>query len=550
MKDVFQNCKIFIRENILGKNSYHQETRQIQQNINPFFYISFFIIFISIYFKFPSLSYSAEIWAETGTNFLDNALKNDFFDALTIPEFGYLPLFQRVISLFVVKVLGLVLSYPYVIQIITLTLISFYSSIFNLKIFRDIISSDVLRFILSLAIGLGPDYDDYSFINFPYFGFTLCLTVLFINLNKLSIRWTLIFLFFSAIIICSKGVFIIFVPLYFCAFILHLYFGNKRAIFFYGTLVFASMVQLMYMLMHLSPTGPGNGDKVPLPELINHVLYSIWNTFNSLFFFQKYPSEIGVPGFNILYFILLIVLISWVGIKFFKKGKKMPLLFFLTTIYLAGASIFLMLLLNKVWFWEDRFTINWDFYVKVPLMRWTYFAVIGTFLSLAEILYLVLPIKEIAVTLSAWFCLQSFIVPFMEFRDHFAENSNSNWEAYKNMLHLPAYYIPVNPGFPWAITKNTDVYPVEDIKNPNLPNNLYALLILNRPQILLNDISIIAFDDKGNQISQALRLGDYDNASVFFKFPDAIKLSRIKYLDPCGQEIELPSDKVKFIISL
>ena len=183
---------------------------------NRLFYASFLLILLYIFLRFPSLSYRAEAFAETGWLFFDSARGQNALDTIFQLEVGYLPFFQNIISLIVVKVLRIVDYYPYWMQGISAVSIAFFSSLINLKAFRPAINDDLTRFVAGLVIGIGvfTEYELYTFINFTYFGLVYALLIIYMDIEKMKWWAYAPALFLSVITLTSKPHFAAFLPVY------------------------------------------------------------------------------------------------------------------------------------------------------------------------------------------------------------------------------------------------------------------------------------------------------------------------------------------------
>jgi hypothetical protein len=80
------------------------------------FLLSFIFITSWIVISCPSLSTHAEVWAETGTNFIQNATEKGILENLLIKDSSYLPIFNRIIAVTVITLYGTGTATPYILN--------------------------------------------------------------------------------------------------------------------------------------------------------------------------------------------------------------------------------------------------------------------------------------------------------------------------------------------------------------------------------------------------------------------------------------------------
>jgi hypothetical protein len=516
---------------------------------NQYFFFSFLIIFASVFLKFPSLSYNSEAWAEVGTNYLQNALSKDFFTNLGSADAGYLPLLQRLISVMVVQVFGIVESFPIVVQLIGLLFIAFFAAFINLKYFRTIFPDDRVRFVLSITGGLVPDYELYTFINFPYFGFLLCLLILFIEKDKITKPFYLFILVLAVLIVCSKAVFIIFAPVYGLFFLYYIYKKNRKEFLFYGIILLGIVVQLTFIYFHKNESyAGGSTDGFSLAVIIDRTLFSFWEVLVTILLGFNYPSLIEIPGVN---FIVLVFLLGFLGFliqKLYAQRKILVILFFLSCIYLIISSVFLNILATSFFFSTQNYASDWYAYQRVPFHRWTYFALVGFLLGFCAIIVNLISYRKVSAIIVVLLSIQLSLLLFISAKDIFA-NQNSNWNVYSKLFKDPDYYIPINPSYPWAVIRNTEVIENANIYQPDLSGQkLRAILILNNPAYL--SFTVTAYDSVNKKQVIAQKLDSGKGATAYFYFPEKIKPGNIKYLDSNGKELKIPKADVKFVVTI
>lgn len=213
------------------------------------------VLFMAIIYILDSSIYLEPTYAEAVTNFLHYAREEGFGANLLITDAGYLPLFQRLITLFYVKVLRLPSAYVlYVMQFTACLLCSLTCAFFVLHPFRQWMRLHN-RVLLSILIMLTCFYDETIFFtNFTYWGIYLLLLLMIADMEECS-RIGYIFLLGCAALIClSKGAYVIMLPfmllylIFFCSEI------SVRHRIYAGVVSVSALAQLLY-----SFSGSGDG---------------------------------------------------------------------------------------------------------------------------------------------------------------------------------------------------------------------------------------------------------------------------------------------------
>jgi hypothetical protein len=112
---------------------------------------------------------SGAMWAEMGTNYYPKSLDPSLLQRLFATDAGYIPLPQRLIAWSGTQ-LGLTpsaVAYLYTWSAVVLG--ALLIATVCLPVFRPVIASDGVRFVLAIALMLVPDYETRTFINFTYF---------------------------------------------------------------------------------------------------------------------------------------------------------------------------------------------------------------------------------------------------------------------------------------------------------------------------------------------------------------------------------------------
>jgi len=117
----------------------------------------------------PRFVAGGEMWAEMGTNYYP-AVQRDPLGSLFASDAGYIPLPQRILALIGWALRLPAPAFPYFFTFTALTLSGVMVGIFCLPMFRRVISSDGVRFVLVVVILAVVDFETRTFINFTYLG--------------------------------------------------------------------------------------------------------------------------------------------------------------------------------------------------------------------------------------------------------------------------------------------------------------------------------------------------------------------------------------------
>ena len=112
---------------------------------------------------------SGAMWAEMGTNYYPTSLDPSLVQRLFATDAGYIPLPQRLIA-YAGSELGLPPDIvPHFYTGAALVLGALMIATVCLPVFRPVIASDGIRFVLAIALMLVPEYQTQTFINVTYF---------------------------------------------------------------------------------------------------------------------------------------------------------------------------------------------------------------------------------------------------------------------------------------------------------------------------------------------------------------------------------------------
>ena len=433
------------------------ETVKCELLENQFFLISLFIIFSVLFLEFPSLSYRSEIWAEQGTNYLINARYLSFFKNLFVTDAGYLVIFPRIIAVLTYYVFPLE-YYAFITNLCGLFFASLSAAFFSRKCFRHIISSDFVRFIISLLLGFGisNNYENHTYVNFVYHMCYFCFFAIFCDKTKMNRFVFVLFTVVNALVCCSKFHFVLFFVPYFIFAVIAIKKRAKRDSIFYCTSIFMICVQLAHTLLTYKQSGwiqsqvvsSGNPKSIfiTLPALVIKAF---------MFHIQSYANKL-----DILYCIFIVCTICFVVYKLYKalKLSREQVNFFVLANYVSVGFLGISSLVHLK---------TMQIGSELGLGRATFVSIEITFVAICLVLY------------HLWEWKRSFLIPIVVFalyshnfahfgshlhlnRDRYAnpQSSRSQWKAYNQLFSYEDYYIPINPPLKvdgWAISRNASI---------------------------------------------------------------------------------------------
>lgn len=530
--------------------------RSVLSKCNYYFIASWLIIFIGTCALYPSMSIRPEIWGEAGSNFLPHALFDNVWQNLLADDAGYLPWFQRLLAVIIVKVFHGVESYAYATQLIATGFIALFCSLINLKTYRNLFPSDLLRFILGVSIAFIPDYEVHGFINFVYFGVLPVLLFLFTKKEKMSgLKFWLLGICITLIML-SKPYFVAFAPILLVMGLSAYKQKQLRSLSLYSIILFGFLLQIISVKLH---PGIWGTDSSPL-EMIGQIVYSYASIYKHVFIGDY--TFTTVPAFLLFFIVQWVLLFRFIG-KQLQKQNKIPLYFFLTCNAIALGTIAMTITSAKEVFPPDMP------YFGVPNDRHFVFANIA--ILLAGIIVLQTYIKKnwiivtvvllVMVNSSAFAYFYNKDISYVQNRGNVTnlmhnslelypsqEESYSQWEIYHQLIYNQSYCIPLNP-YPFFASKNCDylndpkeilvtknkVYTVSLPENAqNEQWNIQGFILVDSGHVnVFKEISAFAYDETGKEIASAKSITPNSSYKyVYFLFSKPIgNISSIKFYE-------------------
>lgn len=544
-------------------------------NLNLYFIFSFLLIILTACIRFPSLTYKAEAWYETGSNYLTYACHiTDIKDALLGLDNGYLIILQRFVALIAARILP-IKYYPYTVQWFAIIFVSLCFSMMNLKGFRKVLPSDCLRFITSILLGCFVARDSLFFIfnGFMYVGFIFMLLQFFIDKENLKPLSFLSLLTISALIVLSKGMFIIMLPLFALYSIISLIQKNKKTALFYFFLSISAITQLLVMVYNRNNAWmitPFDIDKLPPPS----VLTTIYDTFvyyvqsYSLFIFSRFNVN---PLIKNTVSILFIISVFTILVRFYKQKKiSQNTFWFIIIANLITIACFLLIsYLQYTALYENFYiTPKWTEMYILPHNQYFYVEYFLIFISIVVFLFNVIKSKKILTVVTIAIIFLSTINTSDTIDDPCNFKNlpyNAKWEYFYKQIYEKQGFFPINQ-YPCAYTANLyilnmcyeDKYVPININQPVYEINfndykpitdswlIKGFYFQQEPNQIGKELNFIAYDEFGHQIEKAKRSSPKQSLYQTYSFSKEIKISRLAFFDENMNKIKLVP-KFKFV---
>lgn len=502
-----------------------------------YFFVSFLLTFLIAFLRLPSLTWQAEPWAETVTRYTNDVVFGGFFYNLTTLDFFYLPFFQSVISSIIVSSIGVSAHLIFILQMAALGFIALFSSIINLRIFRFLIQSDFIRFLVSLTICIGSfaDYELFTYVNFPYFFCsTWILSLLVLNHPQARnykysywLLWGLLLL--TAI---SKSQFVIFIPPVLLSACYSLW--RRKA---------TTSVMFILLFLELGIQVAVSIDSSYSNPSISANLYSSTIALSSAFLWcckailhlLNINCDLSLAG-TIGITVLICLTLLWM----FRNEDPWKSLLGLLCCFVALANAFLT---GKGYSSSNTPPFSRGFY-------FTYASLFLFFITAVNTIHIkFLKILPYFASIILFVLVMQTYSVFDPLSD---ENSDSNWKSLHTLSQQDSFFIPINPKG-WSWSKNSTrivseqklqanvIYDI-DQTFPELGNNKLLAIYIKReykPHIL-NDFTIPRLDffdinDEDIHNSSVLKTEPNKRNIYFLINPDIDNLSKFRFTDLSNQ---------------
>lgn len=307
------------------------------------------ISYMCLTFIYDSYLWMRPILSEAVTNFLYHGQNDTLWDNIMQTDAGYWPLFQRLISLIIIRGFRLPAYYALLImQVLAYFISGFLFSFFAKYQFREYLNLKC-RYLVSLCFMiLSIGYETQAFINFIMCGLMVIMFYFLVD----SKEWTRVG-FVSICVFCglacvSKGSYVTILPfMIICAILFHKNY-TKRDYIFSVTCAVASVIQLIYYYTHgsnwVDKTGSAGLDnyyvKLILQSMIDVPRQILVSVLSDQIDFLNGISIFIVIGFwtLIIYLFIKKVVLKYIS---YEKVNRCYQVFFMAVIYIFGQSLFL-----------------------------------------------------------------------------------------------------------------------------------------------------------------------------------------------------------------
>ncbi len=533
--------------------------------------------YLCLTFIYDSSLMMSPTWAEEVTNFMTAGYENTLGDNILLSDAGYLPLFQRLIALFSIKLLRLkayesLFAMQGIAYLVTGIVLSFFSGI-QFKQYVEL----KYRYLLSLIfMMLVVNKESGAFINFIGYGIIIIFFYFLADSKGWSRAEFVIICFFSFLATMSKGIYVTILP--FMVLCMLMFFKNysKRDVIYSLTCATGALLQLIYYFTN----GADWIDRNECSEMDNYhlklVIQSLIDVPNRLLgvFTGNIGIFNGISGFIVVafwagIFILFIrkILRKWLAGD---KVSKMVQLIFMAVIYISAQSLFLRITVYGIKsvniihddFWTfDDYGIDGRYMVQIFAVVAFLFVVLikwGTEKAIRNFKEILIGILLICVTISQpRFQIKGFG------NDNYAaartnlSDLNAEVNLFKKYETNDTLVIPIQPNQGWRSVKDADIYCFgSDINawsarciesdepwrgrlslvdyNVDHTCAIYQIFIKKQNLIKRSDYQIVLYDTLGNEVHRQVQDNENYQRIASFTFDDPI--SDIGYIHICDSE--------------
>lgn len=516
-----------------------------KKNEKKIYCMTVLFIFFMLNIKAPSLTFNAQPYAEQVFNFMYNGIHKSFIENVLLMDAGYLPLYQRLIGLCVIK-LGFNIKLTGILMSnIAILVVAFMVSCFTLNCYKKY-GNILFRFIICIVFGVFNilSYTEtHTFIDFSYMNIVLIIFISLLNFKKIKKRNYILIIILTFFLCISKSYYVILLPI--CVFILVFFWKKmiKKEKIYLMTISIATVFQIIYTYRNIEMWIKPEKEKLSIFQILNMGTHQAVQQFINLFF-SELSSNFEIENINIMFlfiFTSVIIFIIYLSIK--NKDKEGIILLSLIALVL-GNSYFNVL--SGIWGGENL----WTTAMKAINSRHAALVKISLIGILILLPYSIEKLnknnnKVLVKKEKNIFCF--IIIIFLLIRysavttDSIYKSSEiySDWNLYSKFYQTGEFVIPIEPYFlfenkkAYYIGEKTDNYGINAIQGEKyfIENNGEGIqeIILPKPIKIeylytrrvqnynFNKIRLIGFDKDGNTILDLVQLNRKEKSYVGFK---------------------------------
>ena len=517
------------------------------------YFITVVIIYLLISIKFPIMTIFAEPFAELGTNFFLNASTKSIFNNLLLQDAGYLPLYQRIISLIIVKMFVMSPKIAVVLMQNSLILImSSISSIFIMKEYNKY-GNIFFRFVICLILSGFPIlhvYETHSFINASYFNLVGIILISLLNFESFTKKKFVLIMIITFFLCLSKAYFIVLFPIVVITYIIFKKKLSKREKIYLFIIALSTLIQAIYTYNNSKWIDTLDEKKITLIENFNRILHNIVQQVIYLFF-SNISMDSNIFSLNFIFLIIVFIAIISAIYYFYKYKNRESLLLILLILIIFGTSI--LNIKAKIW----NFEVFWTKSTGIMKVRHSFFIQISLIFFMIIFTYNYLKDQKRSLLKNKFYTILGllFFIRFLVFDNNYIyikDNSFSDWNIYSKFYKEKEYLIPLNPEF-WYISKNVKShyigykeenvlkfkkdkkskflsYDLQQIHELNFDSPVYLThLYLMRLRIdNFDKLKIRGYDSNGNIVVELNQLNNKNRRYVGFRNYKKVAVSKIK----------------------
>jgi len=519
------------------------------------------IMYLLISIKFPVMTIFTEPFAEFGTNFFLNASTKNIFDNLLLQDAGYLPLYQRIFSLIIVKIF--VISPKIAVILMQNSLILIMSSIISIFMLKEYnkYGNIFFRFVVCLILAGFPIlhvYETHSFINIGYFNLVGIILISLLNFENFTKKKFMLIMVVTFFLCLSKAYFIVLFPIVVVIYMIFRKKVSKREKIYLFVIALSTLIQAIYTYNNSKWIDTINEKKITLIENISRIFHNIVQQVIYLFF-SNISLDSNIFSLNLIFLVIIIISIISALYYFYKYKNKESVILISLILIIFGTSI-----LNiKARIWDSE--IFWTKTTGIMKVRHSFFIQISIIFFVIIFIFNYLKDQKRVLLKNNLYTILGlmFFIRFLVFDNNYIyikDNSFSDWNIYSKFYKEKEYLIPLNPEF-WYINKNIEVhyigykednvlkfendkrtkfldYSLQQIHEINFDTPIYLThLYLTRLRIdNFDKLKIRGYDNNGNIVVELDQLNNKNRRYIGFRNYKKVAISKIKIFNEDLQE--------------